>query len=66
MKYRFDTTLNGQSVMVVYTFDEIFEEYEVLEVWFNGVDVIKIIDDNQYEELKNEAAQKGVFNEDIR
>lgn len=66
MKYRFDTTLNGQSVMVVYTFDEIFEDYEVLEVWFNGVDVIKIIDDNQYEELKNEAAQKGVFNEDIR
>lgn len=66
MKYRFDTTLNGQAVNVVYTFDEIFEDYEVLEVWFNGVDIIKILDDSQYEELKDEAAQKGVFNEDIR
>lgn len=66
MKYRFDTTLNGQAVIVVYTFDETFEDYEVLEVWFNGVDIIKILSDSQYEELKNEAAQKGVLNEDIR
>lgn len=66
MKYKLNTTLNGQEVMVVYTFDEIFEDYQTLEVWFNGVDVIEILSDSQYEELNNEAAQKGVFNEDIR
>lgn len=59
------TTLNGHPVLVEYIRDEKWEEFVPTEVYYNDVDVLPVLHDSQFEELKAEVSIKGYDNEDI-
>lgn len=58
---RFKTNLNGLPVFICYEYDEVTEDYEILEVLpVYGSNILPMLSDEQYGELVEKASMDRV------
>lgn len=59
------TIINNSSVVVEYNYDSTYEEFYPTAVIYKDVDVLPVLSDSQFEELKELVNEKGDVYEDI-